>query len=284
MGLTLRRNDEIPNQAILDLVNSIQPHIPWNQDYLSWAHRDLSYCPSELWGYTDQKDRLVALCIASKKPLAYPKGCYAFMVQDVMTLPEYRGKGLFGKLLSMCTEYIAVGGIFGYAFPNELSVGAFDHLGWNTSPMMAKWQIDSVDALDEKIVLPKAKSIILKDQQYFQWRYSRTEYSYLEFEGVGLFCKIWIEGSKEVVHFLDIVGDMLILSNELLDSVAAELRLSSPSFTFWGYGEVEWSRNLSAAGARRVFDGRRFCIGRIKGGIDVDSVVRALSQGDSDVY
>ncbi len=52
------------------------------------------------------------------------------MVQDVMTHPNYRGRGFLHWLATVCLEDMRNDGAIGYTFPNKLSEGSFRRTGW----------------------------------------------------------------------------------------------------------------------------------------------------------
>lgn len=284
--LNLRLDGDIPDQSILDLVNIVQPNIPWDLEHLSWAHRKNSLFGSKIWGFFDNKSRLVSLCIASIKMSSWCEYVPVYMVQDVMTLPEYRGHGLFLRLLSECSSYIREYGCFGYAFPNIYSVGAFDALGyWDTQRMIPKWKIAGSKSIHFPITLMLKPSFLVKNNDYLSWRYGAgCDYRRLKLDAVTIFCKVWRENKKIVVHLLDYSGVQLTLSESTLNYIADELEVINPEFTFWGFDDFESSYKLSSAGAIRVIDGRRFCVMPGLHAADARYLVQSMSQGDSDVY
>src|ERR1051326_1257937 len=124
-SLTVMDSDQM-----IDLINSIQPSIPWTPQYLHWQYFESPAGPARLYGIRHSK-KLVSLYAAVAHRFRLMNCTLtARMVQDVMTLPEYRGRGYLHALANRCLRDIIDADEVGFTFPNQKSEKSFRRTGW----------------------------------------------------------------------------------------------------------------------------------------------------------
>lgn len=117
--------------GILDLINLAQPHLPWTKEYFEWQFLNNPAGVARIWvaGYQGQ---IVATYVAvCHKVTVRGKDFTGWMVQDVMTHPDFRGLGIMHRLAELCKESICTPEFpVNYTFPNERSHNSFPRYGW----------------------------------------------------------------------------------------------------------------------------------------------------------
>src|SRR4030095_1860066 len=84
--------------AILALINVIQPHLPWSAEHYDWQLVQGPAGPAEV-RVVECDDTLVSLYVGTRKHLWVDGEIRSgIMVQDVLTHPNYRGKGMLNAL------------------------------------------------------------------------------------------------------------------------------------------------------------------------------------------
>src|SRR5262249_50976617 len=117
-------------EEILKLMQLVHPSVPRSMDLLRWQYftEDIPSCI-----YTARtQQRIVAIyCAVSACMTIAGEKKTAGMVQDVMTHPDFRGRGLLHALARQYFDGLIDSGEIGYSFPNQLSQGSFLRTGWS---------------------------------------------------------------------------------------------------------------------------------------------------------
>ena len=177
------------------LINLVQPHAPWSSEHFDWQFRASPAGHATIFAAWEGP-RLIGLYCAAPAVLQL-RGAVAkaARVQDVMTHPDWRGRGVLHALAEICRDWMRERAIRGYAFPNERSQGSFLRLGWDGTLRVPWWTspIDAADARDESIAVScaaydaRATAIweaaeidhaIRRDAAYLNWRYSKPRSRY----------------------------------------------------------------------------------------------------------
>jgi GNAT superfamily N-acetyltransferase len=196
--LTYRSIADSDVEDVLALVNIVQPHAPWDRSHFRWQFRDVPHGPAMVFGAYDE-DRLVGLycTVPAMLEAGGSAAVRAARVQDVMTHPDWRGRGILHALASMCLTWLTAEHISGYAFPNESSYRSFVRLGWNGEQRVPWWhsepeaggsgdhdavQYESHDESATAIWEASApEGAIRRDAAYLNWRYARPGQQYVKF-------------------------------------------------------------------------------------------------------
>jgi hypothetical protein len=252
-GIEVVELEESDCKRAIELINAVQPHIPWNEDHFHWQYFGRPGHQAKLFGAIHQ-DKLVGFYAAIKNSFLFEGNIRdAYMVQDVMTVKNFRGRGILHLLGEVCSGAIDGSGGIGYTFPNERSANSFRRLGWSEimdvplreakcgqARVASTAHISKVAAFETSVneiwKHSGMSSGIHRDAEYLNWRYSKPGIQYLKYI-VGDFAgflviKIFRSEHGLKVHLLDLVvketetewvEDIL---NFVL-STASELRASS---------------------------------------------------------
>ncbi len=105
--------------AVLDLINRVQPHLPWTPAYFRWQYEANPAGEARRW-VVEVDGVPVALYAAVPHRFYTGQGkTLAWRVQDIMTDPAHRGQGWMHRLTAHGTAAIAAAGHMSYAFPRE---------------------------------------------------------------------------------------------------------------------------------------------------------------------
>lgn len=303
--------DENDCGRIIELVNSIQPHIPWTEEQFLWQYFGRSGYRARLYGAIHRND-LVGFYASVKNDFQFEDGERdLFMVQDVMTAEEFRGQGILHLLGEVCSDAIDGSGSFGLTFPNEKSANSFRRLGWteimgvplrevgsNKFEHRFSVKISEVKTFDESVSeIWNASALgsgIHRDAEYLNWRYSKPGVQYLKFiigNGVGyLVLKLFTGDREPKLHLLD-----LVLKEESIEFVEDALNfalstasdLGATSVTCWLPPEHKYARYFSKSGFASISSHNRSIFVRSKkdqGVLLSKDRQWHFSQGDSDVF
>lgn len=218
--------DESDCERAIKLINSVQPHIPWNEDHFLWQYFGRSGHRAKLFGAIHQDD-LVGFYAAVKNTFMIQSNIRAaYMVQDVMTAEDFRGRGILHLLGEVCSSAIDGSGGIGFTFPNEKSANSFRRLGWSEIMdvplreakcgqvgITSSVEMSEVSAFDKSVIEiwnhSGMRSGIYRDAEYLNWRYSKPGIQYLKYlvgDFSGYFVlKIFRSEHVLKVHLLDLV-------------------------------------------------------------------------------
>ena len=296
---------------VLQLINSVQPHIPWNEDHFHWQYFGRNEHQSKIFGAVFGDD-LIGFYAAVNNPVNVGDNTRdVFMVQDVMTAESYRGQGILHLMGETCAEAIDNSGSVGLTFPNEKSANSFRRLGWTEVMGVPLREAKTVQAnsgttlrVSEVVAFDKSVNEIWeesglrlgvqRDAEYLNWRYSKPGIEYLKFivgNGAGyLVLKLFLGGNEPKLHLLD-----LVLKEKDIDSAEEVLNfvfstannLGASSITCWLPLGHKYERFFVRSGFSMAGSLSRSVFVRSNGGQD-DLLLNEgswhLSQGDSDVF
>ena len=303
--------EESDCERAVELINSVQPRIPWNEEHFLWQYFGRPGHRAKLFGAVHQDD-LVGFYAAVKNTFMIDSNIRdAYMVQDVMTAEEFRGRGILHLLGEVCSSAIDGSGGIGFTFPNEKSANSFRRLGWSEimnvplrEAKCAEAGITSTVEMSEVPAFEKSvnevwnhcglRSGIYRDAEYLNWRYSKPGIQYLKYmvgDFSGYFVlKIFRSELGPRLHLLDLVvkeqeiecvGDVL---NFVL-STANDLGASS--VTCWLPEGHLYERSFLKLGFSNIKSQNRSIF--LRGDSKQDASLSKdgqwhFSQGDSDVF
>jgi len=300
--------------AVLALINHIQPHIPWSAAHYDWQFLQGPAGPAEV-RIIEADGRVVSLYVGTRKSLWVDGRVRpGIMVQDVLTHPDYRGRGFLNSMASAFLAEMRGRGDCGYTFPNKLSENSFRRSGWTELTGIPALQaaIDpsagrpaprdgllqeigsfepAVDAIWREAGIPVG---VLRDAAYLNWRYGRPDTTYRRFlinkDRGYLVLKLYDRGDSKVMHICDLV--LRANARDLCDDVLVAVRalatgLGAGLLTAWLPEGHIYRPRFAAAGLQPDLTNDRFAF--TTGPADVlDRLSKRsfwhLSQGDSDVY
>lgn len=305
-ALAIERAGPADADDLLALINLVQPHVPWSRAHLDWQFFAPPSGAARLYVLRDA-GRIVALYSAIPQRLWTGGGTVAaWMVQDVMTHPDYRGRGFLHRLGERCLEDLLADGASGYTFPNKLSEGSFRRLGWvvhglvprrtatvrrerasgdaaHVAPFAGLFT-DAATAAWERADVGVG---VHRDADFLNWRYAKPGAEYARFdmgERRGYLVLKHFQGDDGgVVHVCDLV--LRADARDLLDGVLAFVhRVAADAgavrLTAWLPADHPYAPAFERAGLHFDTDHDRhmFVLGA------GESRPWHVTQGDSDVY
>jgi hypothetical protein len=302
--------DARDRRLTLELINRLYPHIPCTEAHFDWQFRQGPCGPAKV-RVIEADGRLVSTYVATRKKLSLEgQECPAWMVQDVMTDPAFRGRGFLNHLAALFVADLDADGTCGYTFPNKLSENSFRRSGW-TELMPVPLRIASTRP-SQIVNRPKPVTSfaaetagiwrdtgvpigVFRDRAHLNWRYGRPATTYSRFtlgdeDGV-LVLKVFDEEHRRIVHICELfvraparpvlVGPTLEFVHSFATIASAEI------ITCWLPNSHPDLNHYERAGFVRDSTNNRFVFAR--GPRDVIGAIgRAdnwhITQGDSDVY
>ena len=298
-------------EKVIGLINSVQPHIPWNEEHFRWQYFGHSGYQSKLFGCLSGK-KLVGFYAAVHNAFLFEDIIRdVFMVQDVMTAENFRGQGILHLMGDVCSSAIDRNRSIGLTFPNEKSAGSFRRTGWTEvmgvplleakckqSADKPSTQISEISRFETSVneiwSNSGLHSGIHRDAGYLNWRYSKPGVEYLKFlvgDAAGYFVIKLFTGEKVPrVHLLDLVLKKrnIELAEEVLEFVfSTATDLGAYSVTCWLPPDHLYESFFVKQGFSRLNVLNRSVFLRTKS--DADDVIFTparlhISQGDSDVF
>lgn len=308
-------NSSHSNQ-ILSLIRLVQPSLPWTIEYLEWQFYENPAGPARIYGFRNLEGDLVALYAAVPQHVKDEDGVViARMVQDVMTHPDYRGRGLLHRLAERCLLDMREAGEVGYTFPNEKSANSFQRTGWTQLCIVPARQIklsssktterpSGIDLtpvaglFEESIVsVWQASGLgcgVARTAAFLNWRYKKPDTEYFKFyvnttEGF-LVLKVYSTPTYEVLHICDLLvrEDRRELIPKILQFCVNFASTKKASIlTAWlhekhpyaiYFDQIDLKLDVNPNRRVFVFDGKPRNAGL------TDAQLWHLTQGDSDVY
>lgn len=296
--------------SILNLINIVQPEIPWSKEYLNWQYFNCPAGNAKIFGLKNNNNEVVSLYSSIPYLIQFNEHIIeGSMAQDAMTHPNYRNRGYLHYLGELCLNNIKKDYKIGFAFPNEKSEKSLRRSGWKEFCLvperkklinnMVKTKHDlnfeeineNFDDTISDIWKNSDQKIGLKrDQNYLNWRYNKPGEKYFKFiinknEGI-LILKIF---NKKVLHLCDLfvkkdkinlVSDILIFSENFgkknnCEAITAWLPKDHKYSTF--YDKFKLILTLRKRYMFITCENKKYS--------DLISPEKwYLSQGDSDVY
>lgn len=139
-GLAIAQAGPQDASGILQLVNRVQPHLPWTPEHLQWQYFSTPAGPANLYVVRDGPEIVSLYAAVAQRIRADRRLARARMAQDVITHPDYRGRGLLHQLAARCFEDLRRFQEVGYTFPNEASEKSFRRTGWRELTVVPSWR------------------------------------------------------------------------------------------------------------------------------------------------
>lgn len=301
--------DAADRRATLGLINRLYPHIPWTEDHFDWQFRQGPCGPANV-RVIEADGRVVSIYAATRKLLSVERKEFpAWMVQDVMTDPDFRGRGFLNHLATLFMEDMVREGACGYTFPNKSSENSFRRSGWveamrvpirvastrnfeSTAPVsVPSFEIEAGEIWSDA-GLPIG---VVRDRSYLNWRYGRPDTVYHRFvlgagEGI-LVLKVFDDGAQKVVHICELFARAKVRSSIIKDGLKFvhffATKHGAALVTCWlPSGHLDLA-HYANSGFVRDMKNDRFVFAH--GPSDVASLIRRsenwhITQGNSDVY
>lgn len=296
-------------QAVLALINAVQPHIPWSPEQYDWQLTRGPAGPAEI-RVVECDDALVSLYVGTRKRLwvnGEIQPC--IMVQDVLTHPSYRGKGMLNALTTSFLSEMRERNECGYTFPNKLSENSFRRSGWSELMQVPALEcniitqhaakalaneVTAFDSLVDTIWSDSGFAVgVVRSAEFLNWRYDRpgTVYRRYVISDVGfLILKFYDRGTQKVMHICDLVlrEHERGLCKSILNSVKSLAAQSGASLlTCWVPLGHPYRHVFEDVGFTRDIENDRFIFSTGPAKL-LPILTNAsnwhLSQGDSDVY
>lgn len=196
-------------EGVRDLINLVYPQAPWSKDYLKWQYLDNPAGKARVW-VAKHHNKIISSYAAVPHHLWFEnKITTAWMVQDVLTDPDFRGKGLLHTLSHKCSSEIVTPAYpLNYTFPNQFSHKSFMRNGWEVGfriPLRVFDPAQTVESLnrdDQKYAFAEIspssaelddlsaraqkqfKYSVVRHRDYILWRYAQRPDAKYFFYGV----------------------------------------------------------------------------------------------------
>jgi len=226
-GITVEMAGPQDGADVLSFINKIQPQIPWDDIHLRWQFFEAPAGHARIYTIRAEQ-RIVSLYCACPKVFSlHGETRKAFMVQDVMTDPAYRGRGLLHRLAQRCVDDIKRNDEVGYTFPNKLSEGSFRRRAWAELMRVPLRTCNAISVPNppEHLISPMGKAFpadtieiwrgsgieigVQRSAGYLNWRYRRPHQTYFRFsigDGAGyLVLKLYDADAGRLLHICDLL-------------------------------------------------------------------------------
>ena len=308
-GCRLRPAAADDAQAILQLINVVQPALSWSSQDYEWQLLDGPVGPARV-RVVECDNRIAALYVATRKRFRIDgRLVEACMVQDVMTHPEFRGRGFLNYMASAFKAEMRAWGVIGFTFPNKFSENSFRRTSWTelcrvplriaaVSPSSQAGLLLPVEGFDDNVVEiwdeSGFRAGVHRDATFLRWRYGRPATTYHRFiaeDNAGfVVLKVYDQPDSRVVHICDLVVKQRAggLLGHILSEVHGFASASGAStLTCWLPQGHLYAGSFAAAGFMTGVETERFVF--VDGPADLMPTLANpaswhLSQGDSDVY
>ncbi len=307
-GLSFEMAGPEDTDALLQLINLIQPHVPWDEAMLNWQYFQPPAGHARIYICRNQAHDIIAQYVAVPYHFRLndrETNHMSWMIQDVMTHPDYRGRGILHELGRRCiTDIRDEPTHFAHTFPNEKSNGSFGRNGWHQLMQVPARQyslesyqqhnavvlveVDDIASLD--LVSPTNYIGVERSNAYLTWRYSKPGCNYRFWqlpEGGWAITKLYVGATERVFHILDmcLLGSPSHQQAQLLTLFDEGLRQQAQMVTCWAHEESCYTNILADVGLNYPSSRREVYIYVDGDGPSIRNPGRWwLTQGDSDVY
>jgi len=124
---------EADRKELLQLINKVQPHMPWSQEHFDWQYFRSPAGDSKIF-ILEQSTVIAATCaLVPHLFKLHDHEVTAWQLDTLITHPDFRGQGLMHRLIDwFSTEFCSEESPFSFGFPNEHSTRGFTRNGWLT--------------------------------------------------------------------------------------------------------------------------------------------------------
>jgi GNAT superfamily N-acetyltransferase len=299
--------------SILDLMKICMPHLSRTKEALLWQYFRTPFGNAKLYCIKNSRRVVGLYSTVALQIRINDEVRKARMQLDVMTHPDFRGKGYHGLLMEKTRSESQKDGEVAYGFPNEQAIGGFRRNGKYSClcriPLRKK-QINHHATLNQQIRISKLETgfgefatrawaqtlfpvSINRDATYLNWRYSKPGQKYELFElgneEGALVLKLFSNETDRFLHICDLFVTPAFepkLREVLNFCEAFGARNGAKTLTAWlpeghSYSKVFEEFGLPLQGIERyMFVGM--------GNTPQERIYKEsswhLSQGDSDIY
>lgn len=296
---------------IVALRQTCMPHVTTTKELIEWQFFDHPAGPAKIYVIRSQEGIVSMYTAVQQHVRIQGEVRKARMVQDVMTLPAYRGRGYLHQQGFRCWQDMTDAAEFGYTFPNQHSENSFRRTGWTelsrvplrtaqitpSSHKPYNHAYQAIDTFDERATRVWDRCSfavgVHRDAAYLNWRYSKPDCNYNCFmiddtEGV-LVLKVFSDGSKRTVHICELFvagsHQSLLVEDTLKFSRSFAQNARADSLTCWLPQQHKDESPYLAFGFKNPTL-ERFVF--FKPAVETDRVLSEkhwhFSQGDSDVF
>jgi len=225
---------------ILKLMKLVQPHLKRTPELLYWQYFASQGAASKIYVLKDcdTKQLISTYCTVSQYLKIDDKKVLGWMIQDVLTHPEHRGKGYLHLLAEKCLKEMKSRSLVGYTFPNEISQKSFLRSGWARACLVPNREaelttvsgadVHGFQAVDfragEKIWNASGlKFGVDRSAEFLKWRYSKPGEKYHCFSESDRFfvaLKFFDSPHGRILHVLDLFISKNESAEELLKRCA----------------------------------------------------------------
>ena len=310
-------------EKTLDLINLVQPHVPFCQERWMWQYGKGFHGPNRAWVCEDAQ-KIVGFAGLIRHRwyiLGRQQDCY--MPNDAMTHPDYRHQGMHAAVFTMMLEYIkSTGAPMCYVLPNEKSIREAEKQGWTkVFPMplvirelktgtgrlsKASVDVDEITFFDSRAdrlcesFKDRFHFFHVRDFDYLNWRYvKKPDDTYRIFcvcrgndlLGYMVF-KLYREGSDTIRSH---IVDLLVRPEEgaIVDALmGVAVRLSadagSKHLSSWMLPHAPWYEHFEAWGFVPQPTSRFLCVHEELTTVRIEDLCATtnwyFTMGDSDVF
>lgn len=299
--------DEI--DQVLALINVVQPNVPWSREYFDWQYFGNPAGAAKLYVARDGGHVVSLYSAVLQRMQVSDRLMHGWMVQDVMTHPTHRGRGLLHRLAELCLASLRASHSIGYSFPNNQSERSFLRSGWHQWGSVPWWSRDlaseeaaSVDPQESAtfdVVVTHVWNAsglrfgVRRDMAHLNWRYCKPGQRYTRFvlddRGV-LVVKLYDAAEERRGHICDVfvrASEEETVSELIRFAAKWAAQRGATTLTAWMPHEHRYARHFEAAGLSYRPSASRLVV--ITAPADVEPFIKNpanwyLTQADSDVY
>ena len=187
---------------LLAIYQKFFPPLGWSGTYLRWQYYENPSGAAKVWVAREGGKIVASYTAIPHRIYANGRVATGWRVQNVVTLPEHRGQGLYHKLAAVAAQELFLGDHpLNFTFPNERSKNGFIRTGWKAAfrlPLKIKALRDSLPSANlSAIVTPLTRFdadseriweghrnrlgfAVERSSSYLNWRYisnPKSEYT-----------------------------------------------------------------------------------------------------------
>ena len=310
-GCQQRPGTEADLPGLLDLMRVVLPHDPRSPEYCRWQFLEGPAGPAAM-RLIESDGRPVSLYVGTRKLLWLDGRIMpCFMIQDVLTHPDFRGRGFLNHMARAFLAEMDEASMPAFTFPNKLSENSFRRTAWTelmpiplrlaaTRPGQVAddslfHSVESFGAEAAAIWAAAGLRIgVLRDAAFLNWRYARPGAVYhrsaIDGDQGFMVLKVYDRGTSRVVHVCDLV--VRAAARRLLPAILAKIHAfaaanGADQITCWLPEGHPYAESFAAFGFARDPGNDRFAF--THGGPALlpslsQPAAWHFSQADNDIY
>jgi len=312
--------EERDSAHVLALYQTLYPQLGWTERTLKWQYFENPAGVARVWVGRDG-DRVVSTYAAiPHRVYAHGQVSTGWRVQDVLTLPDYRGRGIYNEVSRKASAALFQPAFpLNFTFPNEQSHNGFIRTGWTAAFRLPLRTRADAATLVKRPVAAQVASIsrfgerhedvwrehrsrfrfaLDRDVGYLNWRYvDHPKFHYASFElSQGADCAVLVlkhyeraDGSRWS-HLCDLIqtSDNIALTRSALQQwINYTVEHNCQAMSCWSVGGTGFDRLLNEYSCTATADYTRWCVVNTNAPDAAGAVDEAqwyLAMGDSDVF